>query len=240
METMAATKIGNLLKPLNTTTRLFAKCSKCGHGARFKDSFGEEKSWCKRCIDVAERKIRITPEGIERVIPQLVGLLYADARVEHLDQQVQDKLMALEYGQGVYLHGPVGSGKTYAMAALLRQFVCEGYECKQISFDDFCVKVRSTMSPAAKQTEVELVEPLKTIDKLFIDDLGLRSKRESDFAYITLYTLLDTRQKHRLPTFISSNKSIDQLGQQFDARIASRLQTALIIEMTGKDRRVQR
>jgi DNA replication protein DnaC len=41
-----------------------------------------------------------------------------------------------------------------------------------------------------------------------------------------------------LPTFISSNKNIEQLGQSFDARVASRLRTAVVIEMTGQDRRL--
>jgi DNA replication protein DnaC len=96
------------------------------------------------------------------------------------------------------------------------------------------------MSPASKKTEWDLIEPLKDVDKLFIDDLGLRSKQETDFAYVTFFSILNKRQERRLPTFVTSNKSIEQLGLSFDARVASRLQTALIIEMTGQDRRVGR
>jgi DNA replication protein DnaC len=170
----------------------------------------------------------------------LVGSLYLDVKLDDLDKyhpQLREKLLALEPGQDVFMFGPVGVGKTYAMAALLKHFVYEGFECKRMNFDDFCVQIRSTMGPASKQTEYELIEPLKQADKLFIDDLGLRSKQESDFVYITLFSILNKRQERMLPTFISTNKSIEQLGQSFDSRIASRLQTALIIEMTGQDRR---
>lgn len=177
------------------------------------------------------------PERAEKIITEAVGARYVDATLENLDSGITDKLLGLESGQDVFLYGPVGVGKTYAMAALLRHYVCQGFECKRINFDDFCVQVRSTMGPASKQTEYELIEPLKQADKVFIDDLGLRSGQETNFVYVTLFSILNKRQERMLPTFITTNKSIEQLGQSFDARIASRLRTALVIEMTGQDRR---
>jgi DNA replication protein DnaC len=183
----------------------------------------------------------LKPERAEALILKQVGLLYLDAKLDDLDdlgEHVREKLLGLEWGRDVFMHGPVGTGKTHAMAVLIRRYVYEGYECKRINFDDFCVEVRSTMSPAAEKTEWQLIEPLKEVDKLFVDDLGLRSKQETDFAYVTLYSILNKRQERRLPTFITSNKGIQQLGLSFDARVASRLRTALVLELAGKDRRV--
>lgn len=222
----------------NQSLNLSAKCEKCGFGHKHTDSTGLRK-WCKRCIDVHHRKEALTPEGAECRILALVEPLYADATLETLDAGIRDKLLNLAYGQDVFMYGPVGTGKTHAMAALLRHYVYEGYNCQRINFDDFCVEIRSTMSPAATQTEWDLIEPLKAIDRLFIDDLGLRSKQETDFSYVTLYSILNKRQERLLPTFISSNKDIDKLGQQFDARVASRLRTAEIIELKGEDRRLR-
>lgn len=215
------------------------RCKKCGYGLQWWDG-SERRKWCKRCIDIWERKSALKPERAESLILKKVGLLYLDAKLDDLEEQVRDKLLSLKYGRDVFMHGPVGTGKTHTMAALCRHYIYEGYECRRINFDDFCVQVRSTMSPVAKQTEWQLIEPFKDVDKLFIDDLGLRSKQETDFAYITLYSLLNKRQERMLPTFISTNKSIERLAQAFDSRIASRLGTALIIEMIGKDRRNQR
>ena len=93
------------------------------------------------------------------------------------------------------------------------------------------------MSPATKKTEWDLIEPLKKVDMLFVDDLGLRSKRETEYAYITLYSILNKRQERLLPTFICSNKDLDRLRESFDDRIVSRLQTAVIIRMDGQDKR---
>ena len=195
------------------------------------------RAWCGRCIEVWERRQALTDEKAERNILNSVGSLYLDARLDDLDEQVREKLLRLGPGQDVFMFGPVGTGKTYAMSALIRHYIYEGFECERINFDDFCVQVRSTMSPASKKTEWDLIEPLKNVDRLFIDDLGLRGKQETDFSYVTLYSILNKRQERRLPTFVSSNKSVAQLGQSFDARIASRLSAAVIIEMAGRDRR---
>jgi len=232
MET--AVKAGNIAIQLMPGSD--SRCENCHYRLKHRDQTGLRK-WCDRCIDVYNRASSLTPEKAEKMIIELVEPLYFDATLDDLDSDTQEKLLSLQTGQDVFMFGPVGTGKTYAMAALIRHYVCQGYNCKRINFDDFCVKVRSTMSPASKQTEWDMIKPLKQVDKLFIDDLGIRSKRETDFAYVTLYSLINKRQEQMLPTFISSNKTIDQLGKSFDVRVASRLKTALIIELKGKDRR---
>ena len=234
---MEAAKLANMLQPPNLSS---VRCENCDYGIRHWDGQKQERrKWCKRCIKVYERKHSLTTESAEKIIIGLVEPLYIDANLSDLDKGIAEQLLNVGYGRDVFVYGPVGTGKTHAMAALIRHYVYEGYECERINFDDFCVEVRSTMSPAATQTEWDMIEPLKQVDKLFIDDLGLRSKLETDFAYVTLYSILNKRQERMLPTFISSNKSIEQLGRTFDARIASRLRTALIIELTGEDKRIQ-
>ncbi|NQT01349.1 MAG: ATP-binding protein [Planctomycetes bacterium] len=216
---------------------LGSRCENCGFGYRHRDSSGLRK-WCLRCIDVYNRRQQLSEYQIGKKIMELVEPLYYEATIETLEQDIQDKLSELKPGQDVFMFGPIGTGKTHGMAAQIRKYVCEGYLCERINFDSFCVKVRSTFAPAAKETAWELTEELKNVDKLFIDDLGLRSNPESQFVYDTFYDILNKRQERILPTFISSNKNIAQLGQTFDARIASRLHTALVIEMKGKDRRI--
>ena len=215
------------------TSLLFDKCDNCGYGLKHRD-----KKWCKRCIEIYTRKKQLSRARAEYAIMAMVGLLYHAAEIDNLDIAAKKQLANIEHNQDLFIYGAVGTGKTYAMAALIRKYVYEGYLCERINFDSFCVKVRSTFSPAAKTTAWEMTEKLKSLDKLFIDDLGLRSTPESQFAYDTFYDILNKRQERMLPTYISSNKDIKQLGQTFDARIASRLQMAMIIEMKGADRRI--
>jgi DNA replication protein DnaC len=217
---------------ISETVNISVKCENCGYRPKYRN-----RKWCERCIMTWQRKQELNELKAERIIYEIVEPLYYAATMDDLPEDLQDKLNSLETGQDVFFYGPIGTGKTHAMAALIRKYVYEGYECARINFDDFCVKVRSAMSPASKLTEWDMVEPMKNIDKLFIDDLGLRSKQETDFAYVTFYSLINKRQERMLPTFVSSNKGIDRLTESFDSRIASRLSTALIIEMIGDDRR---
>lgn len=80
-------------------------------------------------------------------------------------------------------------------------------------------------------------------DKLFIEDVGTTvslDKQESDFSLRTFLVLLDQRLEACQPTFITTNKTLEQLGRCFDDRIASRLiQACKIIKLTGADRRRQ-
>ena len=211
---------------------MFDRCENCGIRHKCPD-----KKWCRRCIDRYYRQRELTPKQIEAKIISCVEPLYAEACLKDLSDDLRDKVLNRPGYQDVFIFGNPGVGKTHAIAAFIRYYIEIGFECKRINFDDFCCQVRAAMSPASKQTEWDMVKPLKEVDLLFIDDLGLRSKQETDFAYITLYSLLNKRQERLLPTFISTNKDLNRLRESFDERIVSRLQTALQIELKGEDRR---
>ena len=220
------------MNPQNLKAVLSAeKCENCG--LRLKTY---TEMWCSRCIAIYHRE-RATITHKEKVIIAEVGERYINTQTKDLEGELKD--LDIGWMDNLFLYGNVGSGKTYAMAALLRKYVYRGYDCRRINFDDFCVQVRSTYQPSSKQTEWELIKSLIECDMLFIDDLGLRAKTETDFVYVTLYSLLNKRQEKMLPTVISSNKSIEQLEQTFDSRIASRLAIAKQIKFEGKDRRMK-
>jgi len=220
--------LGSVLESLSGKCEICKKRPKAFVG-------GKSRKWCQRCIDVYNRRMSLKASQILGKLVDFVGEAYLEADMELvLEPYRQDILNSIG---DIYLWGPVGVGKTYAMAALLKLKLLEGYDCQRINFDDFCCKVRSTMNKASKHTEYDLVNQLVNCDALFIDDVGLRSKQETDFAYVTLYTILNKRQERLLPTYITTNKSIERLADGFDARIASRLKSAKVIEMKGSDRR---
>ena len=221
--------LGQILEHLLSVSNQCENCSK-----RLKE---HGKKWCVRCISIWARKENYEkhPCQLARKLIEMVGDEYAMATIEDIPEPFGREIS--ETTKDIYLWGAVGVGKTFAMSAMIKHFLTYGFECERINFDGFCSKVRSTMNNNSTLTEHELVSQLANIDKLFIDDIGLRSKQETDFAYITFYNIIDQRQARRLQTFISTNKSIEQLTDSFDDRIASRLSTAVNIHMTGKDRR---
>ena len=205
------------------------RCENCNIRIKAKD-----KKWCQRCIDIYYRQ-QLPIEDKEQSILNEVGERYMNARIFDLPEHIQQE-SAVNI-QDLFFYGGIGRGKTYAMAAILRHYVYCGYDCRRITFDTFCVQLRSTFAASSTQSEWDAIKPLIECDILFIDDLGLKSKEETEFAYVTLYTILNNRQEKMLPTVISSNRGIEALKNKFDSRIASRLNTATPIEFTGEDRR---
>jgi DNA replication protein DnaC len=197
-----------------TLSRLIGnRCDNCGIGLRHIDKEGE-RLWCERCSGAYYRKEKLTEQKAERIIVGLVEPLYYEATIETLEPGIQGKLSDLKTGQDLFLFGPAGVGKTHTMAALIRKYIYEGFQCKRINFDSFCLKVRSTFAPAAKETAWELTEELKSIDKLFIDDLGLRSNSESQFVYDTFYDILNKRKERIINAFGDSPTKMPSKGKR--------------------------
>lgn len=222
---------------LGTQIMKYLSAEKCEHcKLRIKDRKSER--YCVRCLDKLHRRNsrQASPAKMAKELSALVEDRYLQATIDQIEQPYRDMLTCAG-DKDVFMWGSVGVGKTYAMAALIREYLIEGFDCKRINFDDFCRSVRATMNKGAKQTEDELIHDLLEVDKLFIDDLGLRSQQESDFVFLTFYSILNGRQERMLPTLVTSNKNIKQLKKVFDSRIESRLGMAVNINMTGTDRR---
>ena len=90
----------------------------------------------------------------------------------------------------------------------------------------FCLEVRDTYKPAAKNSELDMLLKYSKIDYLAIDDFGIgaRTDRESVAALRLAFDLLDARyEKTGCTTDISTNWQPDELRQKFDDRIVRRI-----------------
>lgn len=108
--------------------------------------------------------------------------------------------------KGCYLHGSFGSGKSFILAALLNELARKGVNTtiiyypemlrvlKESFYDDFDVKM----------------DLLKKSDVLLIDDIGAESVTSWSRDEI-LGTILQYRMDSGLPTFFTSNLTIEEL-----------------------------
>ena len=223
------------------------KCEKCGirvkqvgrlitnHATLEKER--ETSKYCTRCLEVLKRVETRSAMLILKLLRDLVEDKYMVAELSHIPEEYRKVIMNLAPDDDLFLYGGVGIGKTYAMAALIKDYLCKGFDVERINFDNFCCRVRSTFNKTSKITENDLITKMTDVDKLFIDDLGLRREEETSFVYATLYSIFNKRQERGLPTLITTNKNIAELASSFDIRIASRLASAISIEMIGDDRR---
>ncbi len=195
-----------------------------------------------RMCAVCQRKIRfgdLPPAQQELEYAEVVPARYARAMIYDLKPSLR-KAFAGKIKTGVLLWGTPGSGKTYAMSALIRKFIGEGFLVKRTHYEMLCLKLRDTFNPKATGTELSIIEPLLLCDKLFIEDVGVTKsigEKETDFSLRTFLVLLDIRMEQLKPTFITSNKSVENLESSFDKRIGDRLRIFDIFQMKEKSRR---
>lgn len=210
-------------------------CPICKRKRKKKNSLFEMCDVCHR----TEMMAALPVDEREFAIEVIVRKRYIGALPEHIGRGLWAQLQSA-VDSGVYLWGKTGVGKTYALAALARTFIIEGYLVERVSFEKLCLYIRDAFKQGSEKTTWSIIEPLIMCDKLFLEDVSVATsvgKQESDFTLRTLLVLLDERSEDDLPTFITGNKPPKELSKAFDERITSRLKQGKIIRLTGEDKR---
>ena len=108
--------------------------------------------------------------------------------------------------KGLYLSGNFGSGKSYIVSAMINELIKDGYKGALIYYPEF---LRNLKSSFGKDFE-EKFEFAKKADLLLLDDIGAENisswSRDEILGLIIQY-----RMDEKLPTFFTSNLSIEEL-----------------------------
>lgn len=153
--------------------------------------------------------------------------------------------------QSIYLHGPVGSGKTTLAAAILAEVIRINYTAEPIldmmdpkrnspdydqpyipSFSNdyifttlpkFLQRIRETFNKLYEgPTESQIIEQYADAELLVIDDIGI--EMTTDWSFQLFYLLVDERYGRMKNTIFTSNFSLPELCSKFsDSRIPSRI-----------------
>jgi len=125
---------------------------------------------------------------------------------------------AVEKRQGLYLCGPVATGKTHLAIATLKEHLAQGYSGFYIRTVDFLQRLRPPSNDSI------LLDRARETSLLVFDDLGMQSDTQWTFEKIT--DVIDYRNANLLPTIITSNLTLEMMnegGLEYQ-RIASRIE----------------
>ncbi|MBQ8293543.1 MAG: ATP-binding protein [Bacilli bacterium] len=109
--------------------------------------------------------------------------------------------------KGFYLHGTYGCGKTFILAFLARMLADNKAETIFAYYPDVVRKLKSLIGKAEFE---EIIEELKNVEVLVLDDFG----GETPNSFIrdeVLLPILQERMDYKRLTFMSSNLSAEQL-----------------------------
>ena len=111
--------------------------------------------------------------------------------------------------RGIYIYGPTGTGKTYLMGCIYNYFKQNGREPAILYYPEFIRKIKSKISNNSYDLYIDLI---RDEEILIIDDIGAENITEFIRDEV-LGPIINHREAEKLPTFFSSNLSIDDLSE---------------------------
>lgn len=228
-------------------------CKKCNE-PRFYKRNGDDNQIvnaicsCEVKRQEQEEKNRLTQERLFQIArlkkASRLGKIYENARFEDLDPNRDNDLMSIvdrakkyvenfaeikEIGQGFYLFGDTGTGKSYLTACIGNALLKKGVPVLFTSFSDIVKMIKETFNYDSSKTETDVIEVLTDVDLLIIDDLGTEKITDNNFMQEKIYDVINSRYLTKKPTIYSSNFSLNELIKRgLNERIIDR-----IFEMSG-------
>lgn len=117
-----------------------------------------------------------------------------------------DTYLENPHQKGLYLHGSFGSGKTFLICAMLNELAKKKVDIVICYYPE----VLRTLKESFETDFARKIEKLKKADILFLDDIGAESVTPWARDEI-LGTVLQYRMDAFLPTFFTSNLTIEEL-----------------------------
>lgn len=166
-----------------------------------------------------------------------------DAKIKEIYTDDEKRLPIIKYinnyynnffenkDKGLYLYGSFGSGKTYIIAALFNELAKRDVESTIIYFPEFLRTLKGSFSKDDTASYNERFTFVKKTPLLLIDDIGAENVTPWGRDEI-LGTILQYRMEENLPTFFTSNMSIDELEEHlsFSGTKSEKLKARRIIE----------
>ena len=116
-------------------------------------------------------------------------------------------------GKGIYLYGSFGSGKTYLLSALFREFALKKIKSAIVFWPSYLQDLKNAFNGDRDEFKNKLNAVMKA-PLLLIDDIGAENTtawgRDEIFCPIIQY-----RMQEKLPTFFTSNLDLKMLEQHF-------------------------
>lgn len=162
-----------------------------------------------------EKANRLSPRNFE-------VMYYSDNGEEVYLSENRSKLFTLmnnyiekydgsKYNKGLYIYGGYGTGKSFMAYKFAQQLTLKGIKVLFVYYPDLVRHIKSLIGTSEME---KLINKLKTVEVLFLDDLGA----ENNTAFVRddiLSPILQYRMNNELSLFITSNCNLEGLLEHF-------------------------
>lgn len=167
-----------------------------------------------------------------------------EVRAAELTGSVKQFLDTWDGQKGLLLLGPYGVGKTWRVVALvqalLERSIREEWGMKLTTVPGFLAELREGYnSETRKGTEsyYTIMQHYRTVRLLVLDDWG--KEKPTEWVAEQFYELVNYRYNQRLPMFLTSNLTKNQLETDFPAEMDRFNEMCKVVELRGESLRKQ-
>lgn len=157
---------------------------------------------------------------------------------EKLVQRMRRYVASLPTDRGLFIAGPVGTGKTHLAVGILRAAMdLRGIRGRFAMVPAVLAQIRAAIGRGDEEA-AHLLESYQRTQLLILDDLG--AERVTDWVREQLFLLVDARYQAMLPTIVTTNDTLEALEDHVGQRIVSRIMEMCDgIALDGPDYRKQ-
>lgn len=155
--------------------------------------------------------------------------------------QMARDFVAMTASRDLFLHGPVGTGKTHLAVATANEFAGTlGLASLFVRWPMTLHRLQPGSLDDSDRRNLE--KQLFTVPLLVVDDIGAERDEATDFTRRMAYLTYEARGDAGVRTIITSNLDLDELAKhQGDDRLTSRLAGRCdVARIEGVDQRVER
>lgn len=183
------------------------------------------------CACRAGRIARMRTAGLEGRVPKRYrGVSFDRPPVPEIARVAPDVVQAvrryvsdidaqLDAGQGLWLMGDVGTGKTTLAMIVSKAALDAGRSVAIYSLPRLLSLIRAAIETEAGM--VGFLERLAAVDLLHIDDLG--AENTTEWVLEQLYSIVNTRYEDERAMIVTTNLNYEDLIEQLGERTVSRL-----------------
>lgn len=146
-------------------------------------------------------------------------------------------------GIGLLIHGEPGNGKTYLCCCIANALLQKYVPVICVSINGLLSRIKETYNKWGEEAEADILRGLGRADLLIIDDMG--TENPTDWSRSTIYNIIDSRYRSKLPLIITTNLEIDTsktdgvLAEMYGRRTEDRIfEMCTPVKNTGKNIRL--
>ena len=105
--------------------------------------------------------------------------------------------------KGLLLMGPSGVGKTHLAVAALKELIRRGHSGIFCDYRELLKEIQASYNPSSESTEMGILEPIRTVELLVLDDLG--ASKPSAWVLDIIGLVLNARYNEKRMTILTTN-----------------------------------